>query len=63
MAAGLSVDAARWREEFDDLMGRIAGRFRPDGAAAPGPGIHAGVTVRPEAQELRGSPQLRDGNA
>ena len=27
MAAGLSVDPARWREQFDDLMGRIAGRF------------------------------------
>jgi SRSO17 transposase len=27
VAAGLSVDPARWREQFDDLMGRIAGRF------------------------------------
>ncbi len=27
MAAGLSVNPARWREQFDDLMGRIAGRF------------------------------------
>ena len=27
MAAGLSVDPARWREQFDELMGRIAGRF------------------------------------
>jgi SRSO17 transposase len=27
MAAGFSVDAARWRDQFDELMGRIAGRF------------------------------------
>ena len=27
MAAGLSVDPARWRDQFDELMGRIAGRF------------------------------------
>jgi SRSO17 transposase len=27
VAAGLSVDPGRWREQFDDLMGRIAGRF------------------------------------
>ena len=27
VAAELSVDPARWREQFDDLMGRIAGRF------------------------------------
>ena len=27
MAAALSVDPARWREQFDELMGRIAGRF------------------------------------
>lgn len=27
MTAGFSVDPARWREQFDDLMGRIAGRF------------------------------------
>jgi SRSO17 transposase len=27
VAAGLSVDPARWREQFEDLMGRIAGRF------------------------------------
>ena len=27
MAAGLSVDPARWREQFDELMGRVAGRF------------------------------------
>ena len=29
VAAGLSVDPARWREQFDELMGRIAGRFAP----------------------------------
>jgi SRSO17 transposase len=27
VADGFSVDPARWREQFDDLMGRIAGRF------------------------------------
>lgn len=27
MAAALSVDPARWQDQFDDLMGRIAGRF------------------------------------
>jgi SRSO17 transposase len=27
VAAGLSVDPGRWQEQFDDLMGRIAGRF------------------------------------
>jgi SRSO17 transposase len=27
VAAALSVDPARWREQLDDLMGRIAGRF------------------------------------
>jgi len=27
VAAGFSVDAARWREQSDDLMDRIAGRF------------------------------------
>ena len=27
VAAELSVDLLRWREQFDDLMGRIAGRF------------------------------------
>jgi SRSO17 transposase len=27
VAAGLSVDLARWREQFDELMERIAGRF------------------------------------
>jgi SRSO17 transposase len=27
VAAGLGVDPARWREQFDELMGRIAGRF------------------------------------
>jgi SRSO17 transposase len=27
VTAGLSVDPARWREQFDELMGRIAGRF------------------------------------
>jgi SRSO17 transposase len=27
VAAGLSVDPARWRDQFDELMGRIAGRF------------------------------------
>jgi hypothetical protein len=27
VADGLSVDPARWREQFDDLMGRIAGRI------------------------------------
>jgi hypothetical protein len=26
-AAALSVDPVRWRERFDDLMGRIGGRF------------------------------------
>ena len=26
-AAGLSVDPTQWREQFDDLMARIAGRF------------------------------------
>ena len=28
MAAGLSVDPGRWREQFDDLMLRIGPRFR-----------------------------------
>jgi SRSO17 transposase len=27
VAAGLSVDPGRWREQFDELMGRVAGRF------------------------------------
>jgi SRSO17 transposase len=27
VAAGLSVDPARWQGQFDELMGRIAGRF------------------------------------
>jgi SRSO17 transposase len=27
VAAALSVDPAQWREQFEDLMGRIAGRF------------------------------------
>jgi SRSO17 transposase len=27
VAAGLTVDPARWLEQFDELMGRIAGRF------------------------------------
>jgi SRSO17 transposase len=27
VAAELSVDLLRWREQFDELMGRIAGRF------------------------------------
>src|SRR5689334_1757105 len=27
VAAGLSVDPGRWREQFEELMGRIAGRF------------------------------------
>ncbi len=27
VAAGLSVDPGRWRDQFDDLLGRIAGRF------------------------------------
>jgi SRSO17 transposase len=27
VAAGASVDPAQWREQFDELMGRIAGRF------------------------------------
>jgi SRSO17 transposase len=27
VAAGFSVDPARWRGQFDELMGRIAGRF------------------------------------
>ena len=27
MAAGLSVDPARWQAGFDELMGRVAGRF------------------------------------
>jgi SRSO17 transposase len=27
VAAALSVDPGRWRDQFDDLMGRIAGRF------------------------------------
>jgi SRSO17 transposase len=27
VAAALSVDPARWQEQFDELMGRIAGRF------------------------------------
>ena len=27
VAAGLSVDPARWQEKLDELMGRIAGRF------------------------------------
>jgi SRSO17 transposase len=27
VAAGLSVDPGEWREQFDELMGRIAGRF------------------------------------
>jgi hypothetical protein len=27
VAAGLSVDPDRWLEQFEDLMGRIAGRF------------------------------------
>ncbi len=27
VAAGLSVDPAEWREQFDELMGRVAGRF------------------------------------
>ena len=27
MAAGLSVDPVRWREQFDELIARIAGRF------------------------------------
>ncbi|GAA2236339.1 hypothetical protein GCM10010360_71700 [Streptomyces nogalater] len=28
MAAGHSIDAARWRAMFDQAMSRIAGRFR-----------------------------------
>ena len=31
VAAGLSVGLTRWREQFDDLMGRIAGPVRPGG--------------------------------
>jgi hypothetical protein len=27
MAAGLSVDLDRWRQEFDELMLRVGGRF------------------------------------
>jgi len=27
VAAEFSVDPGRWREQFDELMGRIAGRF------------------------------------
>jgi SRSO17 transposase len=27
VAAGLSVDPGRWRDQFDELMERIAGRF------------------------------------
>jgi hypothetical protein len=27
VAAGLRVDPAQWREQFDELMARIAGRF------------------------------------
>jgi hypothetical protein len=27
MAAGLSVDLERWRQEFDELMLRVGGRF------------------------------------
>jgi hypothetical protein len=27
MAAGLSVDLGRWRQEFDELMLRVGGRF------------------------------------
>jgi SRSO17 transposase len=27
VAAGFSVDPARWQEQFDELMGRVAGRF------------------------------------
>ncbi len=27
MAAALSVDPGRWRDQFDELMGRCAGRF------------------------------------
>jgi SRSO17 transposase len=27
VAAALSVDPGRWREQFDELMGRVAGRF------------------------------------
>ena len=27
VAAGLSVDPGRWQDQFDELMGRIAGRF------------------------------------
>jgi len=31
VAARLSVGLTRWREQFDDLMGRIAGPVRPGG--------------------------------
>jgi len=27
VAAAVSVDPGRWREQFDELMGRVAGRF------------------------------------
>jgi SRSO17 transposase len=40
VAAGLSVDPAQWREQFDDLMARIAGRF-----ARAEPRRHARVFV------------------
>ncbi|MGJ3558160.1 transposase [Streptomyces sp. INA 01156] len=51
MAAGHSVDPARWRAMFDQVMARIAGRF---GELSPGhgPRLPARTTVERRAEEL-----------
>ena len=68
MAAGLSVDLDRWRQEFDELM-LVGGRpVRPGGAAAADGVVRAGPAGRAAAGELlvdrraRGRP-LPAGNA
>ncbi|TKA12197.1 hypothetical protein FCI23_07880 [Actinacidiphila oryziradicis] len=49
MAAEHSVDPASWREAFEGLRGRIAGRFS---RVEPGPEVDARAAVGPAAQEL-----------
>jgi hypothetical protein len=43
VAAGLSVDAGRWLEQFDELMGPDRGPVRPGGAASAGAAFVLGL--------------------
>ena len=59
VAAGHSLDVARWLELFDEVLGRIAGRFPAIWATPSDPGLRDDQPGRPEERSRKGTPPCR----